>query len=381
MKKLIFKKFLKDLTSFLLLVSLSIGLIVWVVQAVNFLDFVSEDGHSFKVYFFYTLLNLPKIFSRILPFIFFVSLFYMIIKYENNNELIIFWTIGIKKIDFAKVMMGYSLLYILIQISLSAYLVPKSQDLARSFIRSSNVDFFPSLIKAGKFIDTVSNLTIFIENEDRNGEFQNIFLKDDVGGLQSEIIYAKNGKIVNQNGNNYLILNNGKFLNNDNGIVTTFSFEKTEFNLSKYTTKTTVTPKIQELNSSLIIKCFLLIKKQENKFFEKFSKSQNTNFGSLRCDKQFLSNLKQEIFKRFYLPLYFPLIAIIACLLITRSKDDYKFTRFKFTLFNIGVAIIVLSEISIRYSGLTPLYSYIFIFIPIILFILTYLYLFNRAKT
>ena len=95
MKKLIFKKFLKDLTGFLLLVSLSIGLIVWVIQAVNFLDFVSEDGHSFKVYFFYTLLNLPKIFSRILPFIFFVSLFYMIIKYENNNELIIFWTIGI----------------------------------------------------------------------------------------------------------------------------------------------------------------------------------------------------------------------------------------------------------------------------------------------
>ena len=102
MKKLIFKKFLKDLTSFLLLVSLSIGLIVWVVQAVNFLDFVSEDGHSFKVYFFYTLLNLPKIFSRILPFIFFISLFYMIIKYENNNELIIFWTVGIKKIDLQK---------------------------------------------------------------------------------------------------------------------------------------------------------------------------------------------------------------------------------------------------------------------------------------
>ena len=195
MKKLIFKKFLKDLTSFLLLVSLSIVLIVWVVQAVNFLDFVSEDGHSFKVYFYYTLLNLPKVFSRILPFIFFISLFYMIIKYENNNELIIFWTIGIKKIDFTKVIIGYSLLYILIQISLSAYLVPKSQDLARSFIRSSNVDFFPSLIKAGKFIDTVSNLTIFIENENNDGEFKNIFLKDDLAGPQSQIIYAKKGKL------------------------------------------------------------------------------------------------------------------------------------------------------------------------------------------
>ena len=51
-----------------------------------------------------------------------------------------------------------------------------------------------------------------------------------LSGSQSETIYAKSGKIVNQNGVNYLILNNGKFLNNDNGIVTTFSFEKTEFN-------------------------------------------------------------------------------------------------------------------------------------------------------
>ena len=131
---------------------------------------VYEVDRYFKVYFYYTLLNLPKIFSRILPFIFFISLFYMIIKYENNNELIIFWTIGIKKIDFTKVMIGYSLLYILIQISLSAYLVPKSQDLARSFIRSSNVDFFPSLIKAGKFIDTVSGLTIFIESENSKSD-------------------------------------------------------------------------------------------------------------------------------------------------------------------------------------------------------------------
>ena len=352
------------------------------MQAVNFLDFVSEDGHSFKVYFYYTLLNLPKVFSRILPFIFFISLFYMIIKYENNNELIIFWTIGIKKIDFAKVMIGYSLLYILIQISLSAYLVPKSQDLARSFIRSSNVDFFPSLIKAGKFIDTVSGLTIFIENENNNGEFKNIFLKEAFGGLHSEIIYAKSGKIINQKGVNYLILNNGKFLNSNNGIVTSFSFEKTEFNLSKYTTKTTVTPKIQELNTSLLIKCFLVIKKHDNQLYAKFFNSQNTNFGeSLRCDKQFLGTLKQEMFKRFYLPFYFPLITVIACLLITRSKDNYKFTQFKFILFNIGVAIIVLSEVSIRYSGLKPLYSYIFIFIPIILFISTYLYLFNKAKT
>ena len=65
MKKLIFKKFTKDLTKFFLLTSISITLIVWVIQAVNFLDLITEDGHAFKIYFLYTLLSLPKIFSKI----------------------------------------------------------------------------------------------------------------------------------------------------------------------------------------------------------------------------------------------------------------------------------------------------------------------------
>ena len=136
MKKLIFKKFSLDHALFFLYVALSISLIVWVIQAVNFLDIVSEDGHSFKIYFYYTLLNLPKIFSKILPFIFFISLFYIIIKYENYNELIVFWTIGIKKITFVNKAIKLSLFYVFLQLTLTTYIVPTSQDAARSFIRS-----------------------------------------------------------------------------------------------------------------------------------------------------------------------------------------------------------------------------------------------------
>ena len=61
MKKLIFRNIYGDITSFFLITVLSITLVVWVIQAVNFLDFVSEDGHSFKVYFMFSLLNLPSL--------------------------------------------------------------------------------------------------------------------------------------------------------------------------------------------------------------------------------------------------------------------------------------------------------------------------------
>jgi len=85
MNKLIYRKLSSDILGFFIVASISATLIVWVIQAVNFLDIVSEDGHSLKVYFSYTILNLPRIFSRILIFIYFISIFYVINKYEVSK--------------------------------------------------------------------------------------------------------------------------------------------------------------------------------------------------------------------------------------------------------------------------------------------------------
>ena len=88
-EKIIFNKLFIDVTKFLLLISLSLSLIIWVVQAVNFLDYISEDGHGLKTYFSITLLSFPKIFTRIVPFSIFIAVFYILNKYELKNELII----------------------------------------------------------------------------------------------------------------------------------------------------------------------------------------------------------------------------------------------------------------------------------------------------
>ena len=62
----------------------------------------------------------------------------------------------------------------------TSFVSPFFQDKARSYIRNSNIDFFSSLIKEGKFIDTVSDLTIFIESKDVEGNYINIFLNDSI---------------------------------------------------------------------------------------------------------------------------------------------------------------------------------------------------------
>ena len=61
MKKLIFKKFTKDISLFFFILIISVAVIVWIIQAVNYLDLISEDGHSLRVYFSYTLFLYQKL--------------------------------------------------------------------------------------------------------------------------------------------------------------------------------------------------------------------------------------------------------------------------------------------------------------------------------
>jgi len=354
MKKLIFTHFLKDTLFFFLLMSLTLGLIVWVIQAVNYLDFITEDGHSFRIYISYTLFNFPKIIHRILPFVFFVSLFYQINRYELKNELIIFWTAGITRFQFSKIIMGFSLIFLIFQIIIGAYLSPNSQDKARNFIRNSNIDFFPSLFQEGKFIDVVKNLTIFIETEKPKGVYNNIFLKED--GAKSRIIYANRGFIKDLGNKKYLELTDGSVVNTEDNKSNSFSFNKIDFNLTQYGSKSTSYPKIQELTSRLLIKCLNYYKQDKlNQFKSEI----------LTCSKDIITNIKEELFKRFYKPIYLVLLSSIACLILFISKENKKFTLYKYIIFFIGIVAIIVSEISLRYSSYNIFGQYFFIAFPV----------------
>ena len=158
------------------------------------LDFVIEDGHGFFVYFNFTLLSFPKILSRIYPFAVFLSFSYILLKYEDKNELLIFWNFGIKKIHLINFFIKVSFLFVIFSLLLNALIVPTAQDKARSFIRSSDLDFFESALKPKTFVDIVKNLTIYYDRKNENGELENMFLNDKSSPNESQTTIAKTGK-------------------------------------------------------------------------------------------------------------------------------------------------------------------------------------------
>ena len=372
MKKIIFKNFLRETTQFFILSSCAVTLIVWVIQAVNYLEFVTEDGHSFKIYFLYTIYSLPKIFNKLLPFMFFFSIFFTLIKYEEQNQTLIFWTNGINKTTFINVILSYSFLFLILNFFFSLYIVPTAQDKARSFIRSSNIDYLPLLVKPKKFIDTVERLTIYSDKKYEN-TLENIIIKDSFSRSKSKIIYAKKGYFSENNGNNFLILSSGKILNINEGKTNSFDFIETQINLSKYTSKTTTTPKIQEVNTRILYNC--LFKKEKKEIYYK-------DASKFKCeDKLSLKNrISQELFTRIFKPFYIPLLSLIGSFLLIKSKYSQNFSVYKLKIFVSGVVVISISEISTKFYSANIIESILIFMTPFILFFLLYMFFIKKLN-
>ncbi len=365
MKKLLYRKLLKDYMMFFFIALFSSGLIIWVFQAVNFLDIMVEDGRDYPVYLNYSLLNFPKIISRLIPFVLFFSIFYVLSQYELNNELIIFWNFGENKIKFTNFIIYISFFLLLIQILLTSFIVPSSQNKARSFLRESNVNFFGSFIKPKRFNDTIDGVTIYSENKDSEGYLYNLYIKKDLNN-GFEITYAKKGIFKQMSGIPILVLYDGETIINNENQITSFNFSKSDFLLKNLKSNTITSTKTQEMKTIDVITCAVLINNIKTNFF---SRKQNE---IRNCSDPNKANIIKEIYKRLILPLYLPILMLIPYLLILSSKEKSNYKKLKLITFLIGFLIIILSEGIIRLID-QDLKENLLIFIaPLITFVCLY---------
>ena len=94
------------------------------------------------------------------------------------------------------------------------------------------------------------------------------------------------------------------------------------------------------------------------------------------CDVEILDAIIEEFLKRFFSPLFIILIGLSSSLIIMSSKNESSYRVKNILYFCLGVFFIIVSELSLRYSG-TEIYYLIFHFLtPLSFFILIYLYIY-----
>ena len=373
MKKILFKKILSDCLIFFVISLFFAALVIWIFQAVNHLDIMIEDGRDHLTYIKFTLLIFPKVIVKLLPFIFFLSFVYIITKYELDNELIIFWNFGVSKISVINFFFKFSLVLVIFQIFLTSIIVPATQDKARSYLRSSSIDLIENLIKPRTFNDTIKNLTIYSDKKNEDGYFTEIYIKSGSGIDNFQITYAKKGKFINNAEKQIFDLYNGETISVINDKITNLKFKRSYLNLSDIETNTTTYKKTQEVSTLDLFKCY---KNIYNKNFIDLSKDLKIE----NCRTDNISNILKEFHKRITIPLYIPALMLICLLVITKSKENNNYTLYRFKIFLIGLVIIILSELSIRYVETSIFNNAIIFLIPLIVILYLYLTFYFKLK-
>ena len=106
---------------------------------------------------------------------------------------------------------------------------------------------------------------------------------------------------------------------------------------------------------------------QETSSMQIFLCLRNKNIIAHNCDdsKKSLMDTKIEFNKRFGMPIYIPLIALISCFLLTSRRDKKIFYFNKHIYFFIGFLILALAEVIVRYSGTSWNHTLVYYLIPL----------------
>ena len=369
MKNTIYKYIFFEFLRYFFISLFAVTVIVWAIQSVNFLDLVTEDGHAFATYFLYSFLTLSKIVTKLIPLCFLISITLTIAKLEGDNELIVIWTSGLNKIYIVNLIFRISLVVMLFQLTFTSIINPSLLNISRSVLKNSQLQFIPSLLKERQFNDTIEKLTIFVDKKEENKKYKNIFIRDD-GKILSEIgstsstIFAKSGYVDSYTNN--LILYNGHIQKlNDDGGISIINFRKTELNLTGLSTKSISEPKMQETSTINILSCII---------------TNNIQLNNCNPTEKSLMDNKIEINKRFGMPILVPLISLVCSFLLSTRKDQKFYNYNKHIYIFIGVLMIILAEMMVRYSGISWKHSSAFYLFPLIMLPTFYFALIKKFK-
>ena len=312
----IYQNYLIDIFKTFLTILLGFTLIAWTVRAVNFLDLIVESGYPVLTYFQYSFLNIFGILTKFIPLSFLIALILFIIKQIQENELIILWTSGVKKIELVKLFFLFSVLISIFYLLFSSLITPLALNKSRQILGKENLISFLPTVKAQQFSDSFNGVT-FIVDKKYNNELKNIFLQDSAKVLKNissnkekalTTIIASNG-LINEN---KMIMFNGQIISSDknnqgNDII---KFDQLSVDLNNFKNRTIKQPKVQETSTITLLTCL------EGSIFYKIS-----------CDKSFKTEILPILNRRISFPLYFPIIALFASFLLIKSKKKIFFNK------------------------------------------------------
>ena len=150
----IYQNFFIEICKTFLMILFGLSLIALTARAVSFLDLIVENGYPVSIYFKYSVLNLFGIAPKFIPLSFLLALTIFILKHLDDNEFIILWTSGVKKIYLVNLFLMTSFIILMFYLLFSTFLTPAALNKSRQLLNNDNLNSLLPTIKTQEFGDS-----------------------------------------------------------------------------------------------------------------------------------------------------------------------------------------------------------------------------------
>ncbi|MFW0778019.1 MAG: LPS export ABC transporter permease LptF [Rickettsiales bacterium] len=225
----------RHLVHSMLLITLSLTSIVWLTQALRFIDVIVNQGVSIMVFLTLTVLLVPSLILMILPPALLCSVLFVYNKLKIESELVVMqaaglsrWRLGLPAIQVAAgvAIIGYFI---------AMYLQPVSYKQFKEMQFFLRNNYASILLQDGVFNSPVPGLTVFIRERDENNILHGILVHDARTPDVSITMMAEEGKLVETAQGPRFLMVNGNRQEKQNGKLSFLNFEKYTLDISLYT--------------------------------------------------------------------------------------------------------------------------------------------------
>lgn len=366
----IYQNFYIEILKTFFVIVLGLSLIALTVRAVNFLELIVDNGYPVSTYFFYSFLNLFGIAPKFIPLAFLVAIIIFIMRHQNDSEFLLLWTAGVKKIKLVNLIIVSSVSVLIFYLLLSIVLTPYALNKSRQLLGKDQLNSFLPTIRSQQFSDSFKGFTFLVEKKFKN-EIEHIFLHDtgrNIKNLSSDSSDYTTTTIIADKGiidKRKMVLFSGQIISSkneglDNEII---KFTQLNIDLNNLATTTIKQPKIQETSTLKLLNCFI-----------------GDAIKSVFCSEELKKEVVPILIRRLVLPFYIPVLALICSILLIKNNKVY-FN--KLSIFAYSFALLIFTELLIRFTGLSTSIRLLYIFSPLILGCLFYFllaYKFSRES-
>jgi lipopolysaccharide export system permease protein len=196
MRSQLFRYVLRQLALALVAATAGLALLVWLTQALRFVELVLNRGLSLLVFLELTMFMLPNFVAIILPVATFIVILAVHTRLEGDRETVVMRAAGMSQLALARPGLALALAAAVAGWALNLWIVPESYRAFREYQFEIRNRMAAVLIQEGVFNTLGEGLTVYVRKRDPDGGFRGIMVHDERDRGAPATILAERGRLT-----------------------------------------------------------------------------------------------------------------------------------------------------------------------------------------